>query len=69
LCDLFDGGEFVIDEYFEVNIPQEVEVDLITVVADGHDERTLLVQGGDLVLERKPVIVLPRNHELNICKK
>ena len=69
LDDLLDRSAFVIDEDFEVNVPQQVKVDLIAVVADGHDECTMLVQGGDLVLQGKPVIFLPRNHELNIDKK
>jgi len=46
--DLFNGGVLVIDEDFEEEIFQEVQIDLVTVITNGHDERTAFVQDADL---------------------
>jgi len=65
--DLFDAGILVVDEYFEVVIAQQIKIHLVSIVANGHDEGSLLIKNINLLLQCQLLIFLPRNHALNIA--
>lgn len=46
--DLFDAGLFVIDENLEVETTQQIQVNLVRIVADGHHKRATLIKHADL---------------------
>ena len=47
--DFINFVQLVVKKYFYVLVAEEVEVDLVTVVADGHDETALQIEGVDLL--------------------
>lgn len=51
--DLLNQREFVIDEYLEIIISEQVQIDLVTIVTNGHYESALLVKQPDLVIQRQ----------------
>ena len=48
LLDLFDARLLVVYKDLKVNTPQQIQVHLITIVADGHNEGAILIQEIDL---------------------
>jgi hypothetical protein len=61
-CNFFDDSILVIDENFDIEIAQQVEIHFITVVADGHYKRTLFIENIYFLFKRKFSIVWPRDH-------
>jgi hypothetical protein len=58
----FDACMLVIDENLQVIIPQHVQIDFVPVISNPHHKRSVLIQGLNLVVQRKPFEVTPRNH-------
>ena len=52
LLDLFDAGLFVIYENFEINISQQIQVNLVTIVSDRHHKSPVLIKEVDLFGKR-----------------
>lgn len=50
--DFLNRGVLVVHKDFKKEILQQVKVDLVTVVTDGHDKRTAFVQDADLPGQR-----------------
>lgn len=48
---LFDGGQFVINKNFQVEVAQKIKINLVVVVPDGHNKRAPLVQDSDLATQ------------------
>lgn len=48
LLNFLNGGLLVIYEDFQINISQQVQVYLVPIVSDGHDERAVLIEKADL---------------------
>jgi len=62
----FDEGILVVDEYFEVVIPHQVEIYFVAIVADGHDKRSVFVKSVYFFVQRQFIEINPRNHAMNI---
>lgn len=53
--DLLNQVPLRVVEYLHVEIPQQIEIHLVTVVPDAHDARAVLIQQVDLIAERLSV--------------
>jgi uncharacterized protein with HEPN domain len=49
LLNLLDARQFVVHEYFQVDITQQVQIDLVPVISDRHYKRSILVKKIDLL--------------------
>jgi len=44
LLNFLDTGLLVIYKYFEINAAEKIQVDLVAIVAYGHDERSIFIK-------------------------
>ncbi len=58
----FDEGILVIDENFEIEISKQIKIHFVTIVADRHHKRSLLIEKIYFSFQRKFSIVAPPDH-------
>ncbi len=59
---LFDKSVLMIDEYFEIVIAHQIEIHLVSIVPDGHHERTMFIQEINFSPQTQLLIFSPGNH-------
>ena len=49
LLDLLNTSELVVYKYLEIDVAQQIKINLIPVISDSHNERTVLIKKVDLL--------------------
>lgn len=49
LLDLLDAGKLMVYKHFQIDVSKQIEINLITVVPNSHNERAILIQKTDLL--------------------
>jgi hypothetical protein len=67
--DFFNQITLVIIKYLDVMMIQQIQIDLISVVTNGHHKTSLLIQDFDFSIKGITIKLLPSNHDLKVMKK